>query len=230
MVLNINTKYPGQDVIYEIVLPSWSNPSLTRLLIDANTQLLIFNLQKEASITFGDSITHGTGQGVSTYKSYPYLLSTKLGLDNYNLGVGGSRTSILIAKMSVDIPQAKVITILIGINDLTTNKTTPQYQSDYREILTEIRKNHPSAHIFCISLIYTGSSGSSDCLIIPSVYRLALKNLIATMSIQDTKLHFIAGETITSAGNLATNDPLHLSVSGAAAFANQLFSIINPYL
>jgi len=233
MLLEITNAHAGQATLFEVVLPSWSNVALTSMEIDANHDLLAYTpKQKPIYLALGNSITHGVGQGSASYLTYPYLLAEKLGVDYYNLAVGGAKISPAIAAQTAEMPQADIITILIGYNDLFFNdKTVEQYTSSYREYVTEIRTNQPKATIFCISLTHTRSTDNPETGVVPDDYRLALKTLVEEFqSNGDNNLFFVAGDAITSEANLHQDKPddkTHMGIEGAALFADELASIIS---
>lgn len=77
-------------------------------------------------------------------------------MEFYNLGIGGSRIALPIAKMASDLPKADVITKLIGYNDFNgAHKTVERFEKEYSEFLTILRARQPESKIFCISLLYT---------------------------------------------------------------------------
>ncbi|MBI9062004.1 MAG: SGNH/GDSL hydrolase family protein [Marinilabiliaceae bacterium] len=232
MLLEITNAHAGQATLFEVVLPSWANVAVTQMNIDAHSELKPITPQnKPIYLALGNSITHGVGQGSASYLTYPYLLAEKLGLDYYNLAVGGAKISQPIAAQTAEMPQADIITLLIGYNDLFFNdKTVEQYTSSYRDYLTEIRKNQPKATIFCISLTHTRSTYNPETGVVPDDYRLALKTLVEEFQSNcDHNLVFVAGDAITSEENLRQDKPadkVHMGIEGAALFADELASII----
>ena len=63
-----------KEYVYEIILPSYANLSLTKLEIDGDSDLVAYTPKpKRVYIGFGDSITHGRGQDGCTFLTYPYL-------------------------------------------------------------------------------------------------------------------------------------------------------------
>lgn len=236
MRLELTNTTPEKKTLFEVVLPSWSNVALTRMEIDDNHDLAAFTLAKRPIyLALGNSITHGVGQGSASYLTYPYLLAEKLDVDYYNLAVGGAKISPAIAAQTAEMPQADIITILIGYNDLMfNNKTIEAYTSSYRDYLAEIRKNQPKATIFCISLTHTRSTGNCKTGMVPDDYRLALKSLVKEIQANgDDNLVFVAGDAITSEDNLRQDQPedkVHLGIEGAALFADELYHIISQKL
>lgn len=217
-----------KEYVYEIILPSYANLSLTKLEIDGDSDLVAYTPKpKRVYIGFGDSITHGRGQDGCTFLTYPYLLAQKLGMTLYNLGIGGARISIPVATMSKDLPQADLITILIGFNDFeSANQTQVQFEANYRAYLTEIRANHPSAAIYCITLLHTTRTSNTTTGLTPEHFRNIVKEIVSEYQMTDNNLHLIEGDKITSAKHLT--DRVHLNVEGASTLAEELYHIISP--
>ncbi len=221
----------NKDCIYTVILPSYSNFSLTGLALDSNSKLSNYKPErKKIYIAFGDSITHGRGQEGASYLTYPYLLSQKLNMELYNLGIGGSRIALPIAKLASDLPKADVITILVGYNDFNgANKTVEQFEKEYRAFLSILRTKQPKSSIFCISLLYTKKTENAKTHATPAEFRASLEKLIGDFKKEDKKLFLIPGEKITSLKNLQPGedtDPVHLTITGAKLFAEELYNVI----
>jgi lysophospholipase L1-like esterase len=219
----------NKECIYEVILPGFSNFSLTRLELDDSSKLSTYRpVKKKVFIGFGDSITHGRGQDGASYLTY--FLSRKLKMELYNLGIGGSRIALPIAKMATDLPKAEVITILIGYNDFNgANKTVERFEKDYRQFLTALRTMQPQSKIFCISLLYTKKTENPKSHATPNDFRVSLEKLIADFQKDDKRLFFISEEKITSLKNLQpgeATDPVHLTIPGAKLFANELYQVM----
>jgi lysophospholipase L1-like esterase len=231
MAFEIENQYPGKETVFEIVLPSLSNVALSGFEMDDNAELFDIDIpEKPVYLALGNSITHGVGQGSASYLTYPYLLAKKLNVNCYSLAVGGAKISPAIARMTAELPQANLITILIGYNDLMfNNKSVEQFKQDYIAYLNEIRKNQPKAHIYCITLTYTRATKNAKTGITPNDFRNALKELITSLQVQDDLLYLVEGDKITSEANLREDVPTdltHLGVEGAALFADELYGII----
>jgi lysophospholipase L1-like esterase len=238
MGLIIENITPGKETLFEVVMPSFCNVALTKMTIDEKHNLLPFSSDKKPIyIALGNSITHGVGQGSATYLTYPYLLARKLNMNYYNLAVGGSKISQAIARQTSEMPQANLITILIGYNDLMfNNKSIEEYKKAYTNYFLEIRKNQPGAFIYCISLTHTRAIRNEKTGITPNDFRKALQEVVESLIDNgDTKVEFIAGDSITSEANLRQeilSDKTHFGIPGAALFAEELYQIIstNNYL
>lgn len=233
--IRLDTLSSGKESVYEIILPSYSNLALTKLEIDDTSKLVSYQpAGKKIYISFGDSITHGRGQDGASYLTYPFLLAQKLNMSLYNLAVGGAKISIPAADMSKDLPQADVITVLIGYNDLNgASHSAERFERDYREYLSLIRKNQPGAKIFCISLLYTKKKENEKTHLTPDDFRGIIKRVVAEYQSADKNLYLIEGDKITSAANLQPGedtDKVHLTVKGAGLLAESLYKKMIKFL
>ncbi|MBK3519237.1 sulfatase-like hydrolase/transferase [Carboxylicivirga marina] len=231
MVLDLTNKFTGQSTVFEIVLPSLINLKLHQLIVDEGADLEVFTPDKKpVYLAIGNSITHGVGQGSASYLSYPYLLAEKLDYNYFNLAVGGAKISQAVAEQTSEMPQADLITILIGYNDLVGFGKTPEdYKKDYRKFLKTIRKHQPNATIYCISVTYTNTKKGKKTNYTPDDFRKSLNELVAEFSRDDNKIIFVEGDKISSKENLREDnpkDPVHFGIKGAALFADELYSII----
>ncbi len=226
--IELNALPTDKEYVYEIILPCYTNVSLTKLELDGKSSITAYApaLKGGVYISFGDSITHGAGQGGATYLTYPFLLAQKLDMNLYNLAVSGAKISMPIAEMAKEMPQADVITIMIAYNDFSSgNRTAAQIDNDYRMHLTEIRNNQPSAEIYCITLLYTTNVLNTTTGLTPDEVRDIVKDIVTEYQTTDNKLHLIEGDKIiTSSTQLA--DQVHLNVAGASKLADELFNII----
>lgn len=214
--------------VYEIILPTYTNLALTGLEIADGSKLVAFHSAKRKTyLAFGDSITHGRGQGGASFLTYPFLLSQKLNMNFYNLAIGGSKVSIPIAEMSEDLPKADVITLLIGYNDMNGGgHNLERFENDYRSFLSILRKNQPKAKIFCITLTYTKRKENPKTHLTPDDFRRVIEKVVTEYQASDKKLYLIKGDEITSAENLqpgSNTDAVHLTVKGARLFADALY-------
>ncbi|HZW71873.1 MAG TPA: SGNH/GDSL hydrolase family protein [Hanamia sp.] len=233
--ISLDSLSSEKEAVYQIILPSYSNLSLTNFEIDDNSNLVTYTpAKRKIYLGFGDSITHGRGQGGSSYFTYPFLLSQKLDMNLYNLAIGGSKVSIPIAEMSKDLPKADVITILIGYNDFNgASHTLERFEKDYREFLSIIRKNQPKAKIFCINLLYTKKKENQHTHLTPEDFRHVIEKVVTEYQASENKLFLIKGDQITSAENLQPGlktDAVHLTVKGAQLFADALYKEMAKFL
>jgi len=229
-VLKFCSNSPGMS-LFEIALPSFANVEFQSLEIDDGATLQKMPLPKiKVYVALGDSISHGVGQEGTSHKTWPFLLAHKLNYELFNLAVGGAKVSVPTAEMLADWEHIDLITILVGYNDLHFDGKTPeQYKEKYSQMLDAIRKNHPETPVYCISLLYTRKPKSDKTGATAEDFRSVLAELIRERRQTDPHIFLIEGDKITSAENLRTdrpNDPVHLSVKGAALLADKLSSLI----
>lgn len=220
-----------EDNHWRVTLPSLCNVALVGLALDDAYSLSSSKIDsKPVYIALGNSITHGVGQKSATYLTYPFLLSEALGFELYNLAVGGAKVSQALAEMLSEMPQAHLITLLIGYNDMhSNNKSIDQFRSDYRHFLKSLRQHQPNADVYCISMTYTRSLGNETTGIVPDDYRQVVKEVAEEWQKKDDKFYFVAGDKLTSEKNLKADqisDKVHFGIEGAAMFAKALELII----
>jgi len=219
--------------LYEVALPSFADVEFQGLEVDEGATLLDFpNLGKKVYVALGDSISHGTGQDGATHKTWPFLLARKLDCELFNLAVGGGKISVPSAEMLKDWEKIDLLTILIGYNDLHFDGKTPdQYREKYEELLDAVRRCHPETKIICITPLYTKKTVSEKTGATIDQFRDELTALVKKRQTADNNLILIDGNRITSEKNLRGDhpeDPVHLSVEGAALLADELVAAIPP--
>jgi hypothetical protein len=72
----------------------------------------------------------------------------------YNLAVGGSRITRLIADQTTAV-QADMISIPWGFNGWNLNRDMDELGSDYKNLIVRLRSYHPNAYIYRIMPIAT---------------------------------------------------------------------------
>ena len=230
MSFSISSASPGTASVYRVVFPNWSKPDFRGMQLDAGASLLPYTPpSKRSYVVLGDSISHGVGQA-STYLTYPWLVAEMLDVELFNLAVGGGKVSIPSAEMLSEFPAVDVISILIGYNDLHfAEKSVSEFSTDLDAQIAAIRTHHADAELFCISQTFTTNPVNTNISVHISEYRQAVSNIVATRQAGgDSRIYLIKGEEITSAANLRTDDAVHFSEPGAAAFATNLFLLMDP--
>lgn len=231
-----------QATTWDIVLPILHGDKFTGLTLDNGyTTLPIPTENKKQYLAIGNSITHGVGQqttiaGISrnsaSDSTYAFQLAKNMGWRLYNLAVGGSSITPIIADQTnpaITKVNADIITVLWGFNDWNLNRSMVTLAVDYKSLLTKLRGYHPNAKIYCIMPTFTSSTvpqyfppakyTSIDTL--RNTERRVVKSLIAA---GDKQMYIIAGDSITKLADL--NDAVHLNTKGAYSFAQNLTSAI----
>jgi len=230
MKLEISSSTSGSPSVFEIALPSWSNPALVEMQTDVGCELLQIKPDSEKIyVAYGNSVTHGTGQGSASFSTYPFLVSRSFRYQLFNIAIGGGKLSLPVANMLGDFARIDLMTILMGYNDWQSGQTPEQFKIQYRGFLTKVRENHSDARIVCISPLHTRKTVSDKSGTPIHGFRSAIYEVAQEFrEMGDHKIFFIAGDQITSEENLkkGSPDPVHLSVSGAKLFAAQLTNAI----
>ena len=231
MVWEVSRGAEGMGKI-EVALPSWSKAALVSIEIDDSSRLLKSEEKKRVYVAFGDSISHGTGQGSASYKTWPFLLSRKLDATLYNLAVGGGKVSIPSADLLKRLDRVDVITLLIGYNDLNTGISAEDFAARYRSFLMRARAAQPKARIYCISPLYTRTVKSRKSDYTMEAFREAVYKTVGDFRAKDEGIILVVGDRISSEANLRENsqDPVHLGIEGARLFANEMHEIIKADL
>ena len=107
----------GSSTFYEVSLPNLWAVDLTGMELENSYTLEDpGNINKPIYVALGDSKTHGTGQYVSSAKTYPFLLASQLKWNLHNIAVAGSSTGWAMA-LNVKGKQVDKITLEFGYND-----------------------------------------------------------------------------------------------------------------
>jgi arylsulfatase A-like enzyme/lysophospholipase L1-like esterase len=219
---------PGALVRHDVVLPNWSNPILSRIELKNGAVLETRNPYPEKQmVVMGDSISHGTGQGAS-YKTYPYIAADMMDMELFNMAVGGGKIAPEVADLLQYFDPVEAIWVLAGYNDWQgSSESINSISNDYETLLTTIRTHQPDAELFCCTLTYTINTVDAESGVTVTEVRQAVSDVVnARILAGDTNLYLIAGEAYSDASFL--NDAVHFSEAGAAMFATNVFSIMDP--
>jgi lysophospholipase L1-like esterase len=228
-ILTITSVSPGTASVFEVVMPSKSNTELFGMRIGGDASLLSYTPPvRKKYVAFGDSITHGTGQEPYSHWIYPFKLSRELGVELFNIAVGGSQVSSVCGEMMADFPPVDVITILWGYNDWRANVSKVDYQTRMDDLIAAIRGHQATAEIFCITPTYSTNTNSPDGNTTLDDYRQAVADLVASrQAAGDSRIHTVRGEEIIYFAT-QLKDPVHLTPDGATDMANGLFTAMDP--
>ena len=104
------------------------------------------NLSKGQIVFIGDSITDG-------YHLDDYF--TDLPLATYNRGIGGDTTSGVYRRLKTSLYDLapSMVVLMIGINDINSGHSNDEIMINYKDIITEIQTNLPTAQIICESVL-----------------------------------------------------------------------------
>jgi len=223
LVFELESSKPGEEVLYEITLPNWSNVAFESLELEQGFSLSKMKPEtKPVYVAYGNSITHGTGQQ-GTFQTYPFLVSREMDWELYNLAVGGGKTSVPMAKMiRDDFEKIDYMTILIGYNDYNGEGLTAQeYGTRLQAFLKTIREKHQKTKIYCITPTFTKTKISKKSGVAITEFRNRMTQVVTEFQGQgDKNLFLIRGEEISKAEDL--KDAVHFNVKGAKSFGELL--------
>ncbi|MCX6182429.1 MAG: SGNH/GDSL hydrolase family protein [Bacteroidetes bacterium] len=223
----VNNPTPGSETTFEVSLPNlWAVDFTGMQLTDGYNLSDPGQLNRPVYVAIGNSITHGTGQYVSSAKTYPFILANKMGWDLHNIAVAGATLGWAVA-LNTKGKHVDYITVKIGFNDWKySTGSLGSKKTEYGRLLDSLRAYHPEAKIYCISPIYSSDNSGAAPYALED-FRTMVENLVIARQATDHLLCLIVGSDISDASMLASGDPTHLSEYGANAFANNLYTKIN---
>jgi len=175
-------------------------------------------LQTIKYLSSGDSLTAGVG--VSDYKnSYPYLVAQKLSSENnvelMNLARSGDTSKDVLENQLAEAvsENPNVITLLIGVNDLHNLKSLQEFENNYVQIVSTLKKTN--AKIYLLSIPYLGSE---KVVYFPYNFILNYRtkqfnNVIKKISI-DYKIEFIDLYSLKKSSDFYSEDQFHPGENG----------------
>lgn len=189
-------------------------------------------------VALGDSLTAGVG--TDQYElSYPYLVAQSLvarlgGITLENKAYPSARTVDVINNQLDEAitAQPKIVTILVGINDVHGNISEAAFAKNYEEILSRLTQE-TNAHVYAISIPYVG-----DNFLIRWPYNYyfawrirsfnqAIKDLAARYNVQYIDLYTPTVKTFTKDGSHYAADHFHPSAAGYALWAPIIYDHLN---
>ncbi|MCF6313062.1 MAG: SGNH/GDSL hydrolase family protein [Verrucomicrobiales bacterium] len=232
MELVIQSQTPGEPTLYTIAFPSWSDPAFYGMDLENGHSLETFTpAKKKTYVAYGDSVSHGTGQKSASYLTWPYQLAEKLDYEIYSLAVGGASIRLPVIEMFDQFEKIDLITIYIGIND-SGRKSLEQFEKEYDQMLSIIRKNHPDTKIFCITLHAIPADKTSQHTGINLIdFRKPVATVVTKRQAQgDKNLFLIDGQSLTTLDDAMNPGNVHLSIDGAKHWAEKLYPQIKKSL
>ena len=175
-------------------------------------------LQTIKYIALGDSLTAGVG--VSDYKnSLAFTVAENLSLKNnvelINFARSGYTTKDVLENQLTEVisENPNVITLLIGVNDLHNLKSLQEFENNYVQIVSTLKKTN--AKIYLLSIPYLGSKK-----IVYFPYNLILdfrtkqfNNVIKKISF-DYKIEFIDLYSLKKSSDFYSEDQFHPGENG----------------
>lgn len=184
--------------------------------------------------SYGSSITHG-GCGLTTSGSYPFRVSSILGIDNYNLGFAGS--AHLESEMAEFIAQAgvnnmwNILTLEMGINLIwNMENNCPADIGKFRDLVDHfvsvIAEANPNKPILCIDIFTTQGDYDGDGL--TEKFRQVVRDKVAR--INRPNVFHIDGRKVLSNGTGLSSDVIHPSADGMENMGVNLARLLKGHL
>ena len=231
---------PGDGAVhtYRLVLPVLSTPAFAGITLTGEHASLqqLPPADKPLYLAYGNSITHGQGQFTGD-QTWPWVLAGQMGWELCNLAVGGSKTSLPMARMIAREITRPVdyMTILIGFNDAVFLMIdTATYRRRLTAFIKTVRRGHPETEIFLLGQTYTEKKKdkAGNPLHFDEWRKVQREVAESFVAGGDGKIHFINGAGLTDHADLKNppRDVVHLSVAGAARFGKSLADTIRTIL
>lgn len=223
---SIQHPQPGTSEVFEVSLPNLWAVDFTGLVLEDGYELdNPGDLNLPVYVSIGNSITHGTGQYVSSAKTYPFILAQKMNWNLHNIAVAGATLGWAISK-NLKNQKVDVITVLLGFNDWKyTTAPLQNKKSEYEKLLDSLRHYQPNAKIYCITPLFSSDKNGSAPYTLQE-FRDMVTEVVSAKQQNDKNICLINGPSISDASMLASGDPVHLSESGANTLAQNLFTDI----
>jgi lysophospholipase L1-like esterase len=225
--ININSE-SNKELTYDIVLPFFYGLHFAGLeLMEGHTLSTIENTNSKKYIAIGNSITHGVGQtNVASDGTYPFIVAKSMGWELFNLAVGGSGVTELIAEETKQI-DAHAISILWGFNNwLSGQNIVDVTMPRYKLLINNLRKYHPHAYIYCLMPTITTKIAPNNYNSAPIDTLINSEKRIVNELISkgDTKLFVVDANEYNTVNHLF--DYVHLNNAGASTLADSLIQFV----
>lgn len=225
--ININSETTKEQT-YDIVLPFFYGLHFAGLeLMEGHTLSTIENTNSKKYIAIGNSITHGVGQtNVASDGTYPFILAKAMDWELFNLAVGGSVVTELIAEETKQI-DAHAISILWGFNNWLSGQNIVEVTMPrYKLLINNLRKYHPNAYIYCIMPTITTKMTPNNYNTAPiDTLRNSEKRIVNELIAKgDTKLFVVDAYKYNTVNDLF--DYVHLNNTGSRTLADSLIHFV----
>lgn len=178
-------------------------------------------LPKKTYLAYGSSITHGS-LSITPCRSYPFIISERLGADYLNFGYAGS--AMLEPEMAdfiADKCEFDLASIEMGINMLKT-VAPEELRTRVNYFVKRIATAHPTKPIYCTDIFYhsedflkPGDDTSTTC-----VFRRVIKETVLALDLPNVT--YIDGLSILSGCQYLSEDTTHPNAQGVEMIAEGL--------
>lgn len=184
------------------------------------------NLEWQHVVLLGDSITEGFE--VSKYFPGRHVLNRGIGADVIGNGMPADDPRGVLRRLdnSVFDCAATDLFILIGINDLNSERTVDSMEAGYRELLKRVREKRPDLRIVVQSVLPTrGIHAKQNAPVVD--FNQRLKRLAPEFNCTFLDLHSLLRDADGQLKAEFTEDGLHLTELAYLVWRQQIFKALN---
>lgn len=197
--------------------------ALRELIVDRHAVVTSPDIHPEETVAFlGDSISVGFSE-----ENYTYKFAEKLGMLLHNASVFGSRVwqnpawDSATRRLHKDIIafNPEVIIVALGTNDLSDGVSQQDFQRDYSQLITQIRRGTPNSKVVALGLFKRKD--------ISEFKVMQFSRIVATVS-QENNILFIDPYNWLTEEDLMDN--VHPSIESQKKLADKLYDALSPLL
>jgi len=173
------------------------------------------------TLFIGDSMTEG------------FDLKKHLGGDSLvNMGIGGDFTSGILKRLYVvDSLRPRKVFVMIGINDILKNVPQERIETQYEQIISQLKSICPQSEIYiqsCLPTTGMGGSEANNSLVIARVKQLNnfLVNECERQGVHFINLYPLFEKPMDHMNSTLTYDGLHLNEEGNKVWAQAITNVV----
>jgi lysophospholipase L1-like esterase len=225
----------GESGKYCVYLPFMMHFKILALNTPGQNELLnINNESKTKAVFYGDSITQGC-MASGPDRGFPELISKKMNLNCYNLGLAGAGCGEKIVAHTVGNIDADMFIVAFGTNLTSRKLSKEQFQKLHADFLKTIRLKNKTQTILVVSPIFRPGREKrmeKGKLGLVEMRRIEYDNVKKMQDDGDANIHYLNGLDLLGKNDTKLlGDKVHPNDKGytqiARAIEAQLKSIIN---
>ena len=182
-------------------------------------------LPKRTYLAYGSSITHGS-LSITPCRSYPFIISERLGADYLNFGYAGSaRLEPEMADFIADECEFDFASIEMGINMLKVFDPE-ELRTRVNYFVKRIATAHPTKPIYATSIFYHSEDflKPGDETSTTSIFRKVIKETVLALDLPNVT--FVDGLSILSGVEYLSEDTTHPNAEGIEMIAKGFLKVM----
>lgn len=182
-------------------------------------------LPKRTYLAYGSSITHGS-LSITPCRSYPFIISERLGTDYINFGYAGS--AMLEPEMAdfiADNCEFDIATVEMGINMLKT-VSPEELRTRVKYFVNRIATAHPTKPIYATNIFYHSEDflKPGDETSTTNVFRRIIRETVLALGLPNVT--FVDGLSILSGVEYLSEDTTHPNAEGIEMIAKGFLKVM----